>query len=281
MKKKLSSFLSTKVILIVLAFLCMVFIGVSFFTDRLTTPLRKAISTVVIPVQKGMNYIGLMVADKYDTLQEISTVLEENDKLKTQVDSLTEENNQLKQDTYELARLRSLYELDEKYPEYAKVGARVIASPTNNWYNTFTVDKGSNDGIEVDMNVMADGGLVGIVTEVGNNWATVKSVIEDGSYVSGMLIETGDTCSVKGDIQLMDTGLIKLQYFKKDVVVKNGDKIVTSNISDKYLPGILIGYAKDVDTDSNNLTQSGYLVPAVDFEHLQEVLIIKQKKTME
>lgn len=281
MKKKLSSFLSTKVILIVLAFLCMVFIGVSFFTDRLTTPLRNAISTVVIPVQKGMNYIGLMVADKYDTLQEISTVLEENDKLKTQVDSLTEENNQLKQDTYELARLRSLYELDEKYPEYAKVGARVIASPTNNWYNTFTVDKGSNDGIEVDMNVMADGGLVGIVTEVGNNWATVKSVIEDGSYVSGMLIETGDTCSVKGDIQLMDTGLIKLRYFKKDVVVKNGDKIVTSNISDKYLPGILIGYAKDVDTDSNNLTQSGYLVPAVDFEHLQEVLIIKQKKTME
>ncbi len=281
MKKKLSSFLSTKVILIVLAFLCLVFIGVSFFTDKLTTPLRNAISTVVIPVQRGMNYIGLMVADKYDTLQEIGVVLEENDKLKTQVDSLTEENNQLKQDTYELARLRSLYELDEKYPEYSKVGARVIGSPTNNWYSTFTVDKGSNDGIEVDMNVMADGGLVGIVTEVGNNYSIVKSVIEDGSYVSGMLIDTGDTCSVKGDIQLMDTGLIQIQYFKKGVVVKNGDKIVTSNISDKYLPGILIGYAKDVDIDSNNLTQSGYLVPAVDFEHLQEVLIITQKKTME
>ena len=281
MKNKLSSFLSTKVILAVLAFLCMVFIGVSFFTDRLTTPLRNAISTVVIPVQKGMNYIGLMVADKYDTLQEISTVLEENDQLKSQVDSLTEENNQLKQDTYELARLRTLYGLDEKYPEYAKVGARVIGSTTDNWYSTFTVDKGSKDGIEVDMNVMADGGLVGVVTEGGNNYSVVKSVIEDGSYVSGMLIETGDTCSVKGDIQLMDSGLIRLQYFKKGVTVNNGDKIVTSNISDKYLPGILIGYAKDVDTDSNNLTQSGYLVPAVDFEHLQEVLIITQKKTLE
>lgn len=87
--------------------------------------------------------------------RKISTVLEENDQLKSQVDSLTEENNQLKQDTYELARLRTLYGLDEKYPEYAKVGARVIGSTTDNWYSTFTVDKGSKDGIEVDMNVMA------------------------------------------------------------------------------------------------------------------------------
>ena len=82
-------------------------------------------------------------------------------------------------------------------------------------------------------------------------------------------------------MEVMYSGLIRLQYFKKGVTVNNGDKIVTSNISDKYLPGILIGYAKDVDTDSNNLTQSGYLVPAVDFEHLQEVLIITQKKTLE
>ena len=76
----------------------------------------------------------------------------------------------------------------------------------------------------------------------------------------------------------MDEGLIHVQYFKSGITVRNGDKIVTSNISEKYLPGILIGYAKDVTTDANNLTQSGYLVPAVDFEHLQEVLVITQKK---
>ncbi len=278
MKKKLSSVLSSKIILILCVMLCAVFIGVSFFTDKLTTPLRNAISTVVIPVQKGMNYVGLLVADRYDTLQEIRTVLEENEDLKEQVDTLTEENNQLKQDTYELARLRTLYELDEKYPEYSKVAARVIGTTTDNWFRTFTVDKGSEEGIEVDMNVMADGGLVGVVTDVGPHYATVKTVIEDGSYISGMLIDTGDVCSVKGDIKLMDSGLVRLQYFKKDVVVRNGDKIVTSNISDKFLPGILIGYVKDVTNDSNNLTQSGYLVPAVDFQHLQEVLIIQKKK---
>ena len=290
MRKKLASFMNSKYILIGLSALCLLFIATSFFTDKLTTPLRNAISTVVIPVQRGMNYIGLWISDKYDTLQEISTVLEENkeaeglklagmkEDLQAKVDDLTEENNQLKQDSYELDRLRDLYELDEKYPGYNKVAARVVGTTSGNWYSTFTIDKGSNDGIEKDMNVIAGGGLVGIITEVGPNYAQIKTVIEDNSYVSGMLIDTGDTCIVKGDIELMDTGLIHLSGFANSVTVRNGDKIVTSNISDKYLPGILIGYTKDVTADANNLTQAGYLVPAVDFGHLQEVLIITQKK---
>ena len=278
MRKKLASFMNSKYILIGLSALCLLFIATSFFTDKLTTPLRNAISTVVIPVQRGMNYIGLWISDKYDTLQEISTVLEENKDLQAKVDDLTEENNQLKQDSYELDRLRDLYELDEKYPGYNKVAARVVGTTSGNWYSTFTIDKGSNDGIEKDMNVIAGGGLVGIITEVGPNYAQIKTVIEDNSYVSGMLIDTGDTCIVKGDIVLMDTGLIHLSGFANSVTVRNGDKIVTSNISDKYLPGILIGYTKDVTADANNLTQAGYLVPAVDFGHLQEVLIITQKK---
>ena len=93
-----------------------------------------------------------------------------------------------------------------------------------------------------------------------------------------MLIDTNDTCIVEGDIELSDSGLVHLNHIKADITVRNGDKIVTSNISDKYLQGILIGYAKDVTADSNNLTQSGYLVPAVDFNNLQEVLIITEMK---
>lgn len=278
MRKKLSSFMNSKYILIAVSILCALLIGTSFFTDKLVSPLRNAVSAVIIPLQKGMNYIGLWVSDSYDTLQEMRMVLNENQKLQEQVDRLTEENNQLKQDSYELSRLRELYELDEKYPGYTKVAARIIGTASNNWYSTFTIDKGSADGLETDMNVIAGGGLVGIITEIGTHFAIVKTVIEDGTHVSGQLIDTGDICTVKGDIELMDSGLIQVQYFKNGVNVRNGDKIVTSNISDKYLPGILIGYAKDVSTDANNLTQSGYLVPAVDFEHLQEVLVIKEKK---
>ncbi len=278
MKKKFSFLFSSKSLLIGFSVLCVTFIGASFFTDKLTTPVRNVVSLVIVPFQKGMNNLGLWTSDKVATLQEMSEVMEKNESLQAQVDDLTEENNQLKQDSYELSRLRDLYELDEKYPGYTKVGARVIGKGTDNWFNVFTIDKGSDDGIEVDMNVISGGGLVGIVTQVTPNSAQVRSIIDDNSNVSGMLIDTGDICNVKGDLKLMDQGLIGLSHIKKDVVMRDGDKIVTSNISDKYLEGILIGYVKDVTPDSNNLTQSGYLVPVVDFEHLQEVLVILEKK---
>lgn len=278
MRKKLSSFMNSKYILIALTALCFLFIGTSFFTDKLTTPLRNVVSVVVVPIQKGMNNIGMWLSEKYDTLQEIGIVMDENKELQSKVDLLTEENNQLKQNTYELERLRELYELDQKYAGYDKIGARVIGTTTDNWSSSFKIDKGTDDGIEVDMNVIASGGLVGIVSETGPNYAIVKTITEDSSKVSAMLIDSNETCIVKGDIQLMDSGLIHLQYLKNNVTVRNGDKVVTSNISDKYLEGILIGYVKDVTMDSNNLTQSGYLVPAVDFSNLQEVLIITQKK---
>lgn len=278
MKKKLSVFFTPKHILIYLSVLCLFIVGASFFSDALAAPIRRGMSYVVIPIQKGMNNLGMVVSDKTAMMQELSKILEENSKLKEQVDLLTEENNQLKQSGYELSRLRDLYQLDEKYPGYTKVGARVIGKGSDNWFNTFTIDKGENDGIEVDMNVIEGGGLVGRVTSVGPNYAIVESIINDNNNVSGMLIDTGDNCMISGDIKLMDSGLIRLKYFKKDVVVRDGDKIVTSNISDKYLEGILIGYVKDVTLDANNLTQSGYIVPVVDFAHLQEVLIIKEKK---
>ena len=278
MKKKVSSFMTSKYILIVLTAVCLIFISTSFFTDRLVAPLRSAISMVVVPLQKGMNNLGLWTYDKYTTLQEISVVLDENKELKSKVDDLTEENNQLRQDTYELSRLRELYQLDEKYTGYTKVGARIIEVTADNWSKAFKVDKGSDDGIQKDMNVIAGGGLVGIVTEVGKNYSIIKTIIEDNNSVSGMLIDTNETCIVEGDIEQSDSGFVKLTHFKSDITVRDGDKVVTSNISDNYLQGILIGYAKDVTPDSNNLTQSGYLVPAVDFNNLQEVLIITEMK---
>lgn len=278
MKKKLSVLCTTKNMLIIFSAICVILIGATFFTDKLANPLKGIVSHTVIPLQKGLNNIGLWTADKVEMMQEIVDVLDKNKELQSEVDRLNEENNLLRQDTYELDRLRELYALDQNTSTYTKVGARVIAKDPGNWFASFTIDKGSKDGIEVDMNVIAGGGLVGIVTEVGDSYAQVQSIIDDNSNVSAMLIDTNSTCYVKGSLKLMDTGMLYLSNFKKDVVVRDGDKVVTSNISSKYLEGLLIGYAKDVKNDSNNLTQSGYIVPVVDFEHLQEVLVILEKK---
>ena len=128
------------------------------------------------------------------------------------------------------------------------------------------------------MNVIAGNGLVGIVYQVSDNYSLVRSIIDDESKVSSMLINTSDICAVSGDLKLMDNGYIKLGYLDAGVKIKDGDMIVTSSISNKFLAGILIGYAKDITLDANNLTQSGYLIPAVDFKHIQKVLVITEKK---
>ena len=265
--------------LAVLSILCIALITVSFLNDSITAPIRNVSGTVIAPVQKGINSLGNWVSGFTSNISDAASLREENALLQEKVDTLTAENSQLVLDKEELIRLRELYELDEQYSEYEKVGARVISKDSGNWFNSFTIDKGSNDGIRVDANVIAGAGLVGIVTEVGPNWATVRSIIDDNSNVSAMISNTSDTCIIAGNLQLIDEGtlsLVKLQDENNKVHV--GDKVVTSNISEKYLPGILIGYICELNNDANNLTKSGQITPVVDFRHLQEVLVILKLK---
>ena len=279
MRRKSSEKSSSKFILAVLSILCIALIVISFLNDSVTSPIRQLTGMVITPVQTGINSLGNWLSGFTSNLSDAASLREENQMLQEKVDTLTAENSQLVLDKEELMRLRELYELDEQYSEYEKVGARVISKDSGNWFNSFTIDKGSNDGIWVDANVIAGAGLVGIVTEVGPNWATVRAIIDDNSNVSAMISNTSDTCIIAGNLQLIDDGtlsLVKLQDENNKVHV--GDKVVTSNISEKYLPGILIGYVCELNNDANNLTKSGQITPVVDFKHLQEVLVILELK---
>ena len=203
----------------------------------------------------------------------------ENEKLQKQVDELQAKNTTLSQDQEELDRLRTLYNLDTDYSEFEKVAAQVIGKDTGNWYSTFLINRGSSDGIAVDMNVIADGGLVGIVTETGAHWATVRSIIDDSSNVSAMTVSTQDNCVVEGDLELIDEGKLSFsQMYDQDNKVTVGERIVTSNISEKYVEGLFIGYVSEVQQDSNNLTKTGTIVTPVDFQHLKDVLVITVNK---
>ncbi len=273
--------LPSKYLLFILTVLCTGLMLMTFSTNIFNKPLNAFVGYVIVPFQQGISNVGNWLFNRSEELVQIRTLLDENEALKQQVDELTIENTQLQQDKYELNTLRELFELDSEYDEYEKVGARIIARDSGNWYHSFTIDKGSEDGLMVDMNVIADGGLVGRIVSVGPNWAKVTAIISDNSNVSGEILSTGDKLIVSGDLETMQNGLIRFsQLLDSADAVSDGDKIVTSNISDKYLPGILIGYAKDITLDSNKLTKSGYVTPAVDFEHLDEVLVILQLKEM-
>jgi len=278
MRRRTKINLNPKHVLIICVVLCISLIFISFRYSEKLTPVKSAVGAVITPMQKGINSIGSYISGKMDTLRSMNDLLDENAKLKEDVSGLSYQNKLLLQDKYELDGLRELFKLDQKYVDYPKVAARVINKVPNNWYNVFTIDKGSRDGLAVDMNVLAGNGLVGIIVEVHQNYSIVRSIIDDNSNVSGMFLKTSDTCIIQGDLQLLDEGKIKVEMIDKDAEVYDGYEVVTSHISPKFLQGILIGYVSDIQIDASNMTKTAYLTPVVDFERLEEVLIITELK---
>ena len=271
--------LKSKHLLAIMTFFCVSAIVATLASGVTSAPLKEAAGLIIVPFEKSIASIGQWMTDVQDSFREKEDLIQQNEELQTTVDTLTEQNNVLLQDQAELARLEQLYELDEEYTDYPKVAARIISKDPGNWYDTFMINRGSNDGIRVDNNVIAGKGLVGIVTEVGSNWATVRSIIDDSSNVSAMTVSTDDICVVEGDLELIDEGkLMFSQLYDREDKVSVGERIVTSNISDKYVEGLFIGYVSEIELDTNNLTKTGTLVTPVDFQHLKDVFVITTNK---
>lgn len=279
--KRKNKTIPAKYILLALTIVCFLLMLGSFTFGWTSGPVGTAASYVFIPMQRGLTTIGNWVSDRTYELAALGDVMAENEHLKTQVDELTDELNTLKLEQYDTEDLRGLLALDTGYSEYNKLSASVIGKDAGNWFDTFLIDKGSQDGVAVGMNVITGRGLAGIITEVGPNYAKVRAIIDDMSSVSGMILSTSDNCVIKGDLQTMDERQMITFSNLKDTEgkVSVGDQVVTSYISSEYVQGLLIGYISEIHVNSNNLTKSGLITPVVDFEHIKHVLVITDLKT--
>jgi len=279
-QRKANGGIPSKYLLTILSIICIMLLFFSYSTGFSGGPLETIANHIFIPMQKGIDYIGSTIAITSADTKTREELIAENEELKAEVDELNSTISNYELKLKELDELQKLYELDQTYYDYETTGARIIGKGNSNWFNTFTIDKGSNDGIQVDMNVIADGGLVGIVTSVGDSYSVVRAVIDDTSNVSATISSTGDNCIVSGSLESMTSdNLISFSNLDdSENAVAIGDVIMTSNISDKYLPGIMIGYVSSVTLDDNELTKSGTLTPVVDFKHLSDVLVVLQLK---
>lgn len=210
----------SKYLLAALTVICILLIIVTSIKDGIMEPLRTGVGYVLVPLQTGVNAVGKGIYTELRDYSMLKDALAENERMKEEIARLTEENNRLLAGQFELDRLRELYQLDQTYMQYEKIGARIIAKDSGDWFQVFRVNKGFADGVEVDDNVMAGGGLVGIVTDVGANYATVRSIIDDSSRVSAMTIQSGDKCIVAGDLTLFQEGRLRITNITKDGDVK-------------------------------------------------------------
>lgn len=279
MRKKIKFNLKSKYLLVIMTIVGISLIAMTFSTNVFSGPVKNTASYVVVPFQNGINVVGEWLTGLTDGFRNSQELAEKNRELQDKIDELTLQNQGLLENQAELLRLQELLQTGDDYAQYNKVGATIISKDPGNWYSTFVINKGTEEGLAVDMNVIAKGGLVGIITEVGDHWATVRSIIDDTSNVSGMIANTNDHCVVSGNLTLMNSDLIEFSQLVIDEgTVVEGDAVVTSNVSDKYQTGILIGYINDMEKDANNLTTSGTIIPSVDFKNLREVLVITDLK---
>lgn len=277
-KRRNKKWIHPKILYMCMAILCVILVLVSFkFSDQLSS-VKTVVGNVMTPMQKGINTVGHFISDKFDLISSKQSLLDENKQLKQKLDEMSYNNKILIGENSELENYRELYKLDKKYPDYPKVAATVISRDGNNWFRVFTIDKGTEDGVEVDMNVISGNGLVGIVSEAGKHYAKVRSIIDDKSNVSAMFESSGETCIVKGNMESINSGYIDVEMISNTAKIKDGEEVITSHVSDKFLQGLSIGYVKDVTSDASSLSQIAHLTPAVNFDQLEYVLVITQKK---
>lgn len=270
--------LKSKYVLLLFVVICLVMVIFSLL-GRKVEAVNVFVGRIIAPVEKAVSKVGDFFSDNISIFGDKESIIIENQSLTIKNEELKNQIVSLEMELAQLQEYKDLYDLDKRYADYNKLAANVIARDGGNWFSSLIIDKGEKDGIKEGMNVLSGAGLVGKVVSVGYNWSQVRTIIDSSSYVSAMTIGTEDYGSVNGSLELAQNGRAKIeQFYDSDNNAYEGDMVVTSNISDVYWPGLLIGYLSNLEIDANNLTKTGEVVLAADFEHVKHVLVITDMK---
>ncbi len=229
------------------------------------SPVQKVISKAINSTQEFFAFVFSM--DEYQA---------ENEELRKQVSALEKEIRETEELKKENTRLRAMLDMRERTVEYVTETAEVIAKDAGNWFNAFTVDKGTSDGVALYDPVITDKGLVGYVTEAGATYAKVTSIIDSTSSVAASVKRTGDSAVVEGDLKLQEQGRCRMVYVDKESVITAGDDLETSGMGGIYPKGIYIGKVLEITDDGTGLSQQAIVDTAVDFDSISEVFIITE-----
>ena len=269
-------------ILIIAILLALITAVVSIFMGGIANPLANVVGIVSTPVRNGINAVVSWAEDRYSAAFEQEQRDAELEELRQKVAELEEQVRQAETDREENERYRSLLGLRAGREEYELESATVTARGNSNWSSTLTISKGSSLGVEVnDCVVDQYWNLVGIVSEVGLNWATVTTVVDSGTELGGQISRTGGTAILQGDFALMGEGKLKLSYLPESSELITSDLILTSGQGGVYPPGLPVGHIEEVRTDPSGMTQYAVIIPETDLNSLSQVFVIKSFEIVE
>lgn len=235
--------------------------------------LEKTLNTIIMPIQNGYTYLKNKVSGNHTFFENIDKLSEENENLKKENSDLEQKLRELEVIKAENQTLKEYLDLTEKYNSYTTIPAYIINKDYSNYSNTFIINVGEDDGIKEDMTVIADKGLVGHVISVAKNTAKVETIIDTSSAVSVAFSSTGDKAICKGTLKFEE---LKVEFISPKATILENDTIETSGMGGIYPKGITIGVVNKIAQTKNSTDRYAIITPAVDFEKLETVLIIKR-----
>ncbi len=239
-----------------------------------TPPGESAVQTILLPFRKATDAIVRQAERYYNYIFQYEALEAENEALRNRVTQMEDEIRTADELQRENERLRQLLNLTAEHEDYVLASAYIVSWDSSNWKSTFTIGKGRNSGIDIGLVAVTEyGQVVGLVTDVGPNWATVTTVLDSSLEISATVASTGYNGIVQGAYATGQEGLLRMRYLPTDSVLRNNDQVLTTG-STLYPRRLIIGYIIDADFDETGVAKYAILQPAADFDDLEQVFII-------
>lgn len=252
-----------------------VILSVMTYFSSTAAVLPNLAGIVAAPFRDAGASLSEKINSWFDYLTNYDELKAENEALKLQIAQMEEENRQAKYDREENARLRELMELQEQRRDLKFASARVVEADYSNWASMLTINKGTSHDINVgDCVITETGCLVGVVTEAGLNWSTVRTILDSDTSIGALIFRSGISAVAQGEFSLMSDGRLRLAYLGIDPDVIAGDLVVTSGLAGYYPSQLVIGYVEELTAGDDGMEQYAIIAPSVDLENLTEVFIV-------
>lgn len=235
---------------------------------------ENAFSTLVMPIQNGLTYLKNILAGNDTFFSDINNIKVENEELRKKNSELEASLRELEIIKAENTTLKEYMKMTEKYSEYNTVPAYIINKDTSNLTNIIVINVGARDGIEVNMTVISEAGLVGHIISVSEKTSKVQTIIDSASTVSATVSTSRDGILLRGILE--DDKTLKATYIPTETSLVQGDNVETSGIGGIYEKGIHIGTIKEIVNTKNITNRYAIIETAVDFNKIETVLVIKK-----
>jgi len=234
----------------------------------------QLMQSVMTPLRSGASRLKENAEQLYSYIFRYEALVAENAALKEKIAQMEDDARKADALAWEVDQLRAALNLTSEHEDYTLLDADVIAWNSTDWANTLTINRGANAGIEVNMcAVTANGEVVGLVVEVGSNYAVIKTILDSSLQISATIASSGYSGMVLGGYESGLEQMLRMEYLPSTAVLKNGDQVVTSG-STVYPRNLVLGKVVDAAYTETGVAKYAILTPAADITGLEQVFIV-------